>query len=729
MAGFYGRVTNDSKTSMTFDRVYPNRITMDNSAQTDGVFSGRFVLVEYDSAIVDSDAAIGGSPETNTSGEYDYYTSFYTKLFNEGETPTENDIMFSTTTKSFLIHHMDLSNTKSDYSEYDTLTLLADGRQKNDIFKVYMLKYPGSNHWPDDIPASSIASNEHDRRRDAINTYVNENIVDVRYFMITDNPDFSINGMPSMNVPYKFTDVTELINTGESNAYNTNYNIDRLAYGTNAIGRGYDSTVWRKVIDTQGHHKYVMLAELNSVVPTFDLRADAPTNVPIAPHFGADLSNVYYPLHIQSGWGFRIARGTTGVDSDYTVPEYTSFEVNGNEIIQTPDSNFPDDYPGKIFFNKAGFNPQVSKTVNVGTDKNIIKMEPAASGKLYYGYDSNHSLQVADDIQELSIYLPAIGNIVSDMYDLMYGNSTEMPQGQRVFDTSWDDANARKDAQRVKSRALTYYKDPEHHIERDGFSTIEARSLAGTINSVHDMLGMIITEAERPEAAIDAYSNQIYCETNEDDEVTYYSVVDYPDYDPVVFENSDFNLTPEAFKDKFKDKEIAYPSVDLHKPSLVKYDGGKYLKIDDSPTYELAPAPKEAYGGAQSGKIYYDLPARLIYAGDMVASQENTGYSLASNGRDLEPDEDGIFVIHTHEGSEVYQIQPNTEFFHSGKQYYDYSSATGQYSNITPEVAQACNDSPDDPSVFEEFVSNGLYSIGEQVVKIISPSSSMYQIR
>ena len=32
----------------------------------------------------------------------------------------------------------------------------------------------------------------------------------------------------------------------------------------------------------------------------------------------------------------------------------------------------------------------------------------------------------------------------SDMYDLMYGNSTEMPQGQRVFDTSWDDANARK---------------------------------------------------------------------------------------------------------------------------------------------------------------------------------------------------------------------------------------------------------------------------------------------
>lgn len=48
---FYGRVTNESKTSMTFDRVYPNRATMDASAKNDGVFSGRFVLVEYGTPI------------------------------------------------------------------------------------------------------------------------------------------------------------------------------------------------------------------------------------------------------------------------------------------------------------------------------------------------------------------------------------------------------------------------------------------------------------------------------------------------------------------------------------------------------------------------------------------------------------------------------------------------------------------------------------------------------
>lgn len=48
---FYGRVTNESKTSMTFDRVYPNRAIMDASAKNDGVFSGRFVLVEYNTPV------------------------------------------------------------------------------------------------------------------------------------------------------------------------------------------------------------------------------------------------------------------------------------------------------------------------------------------------------------------------------------------------------------------------------------------------------------------------------------------------------------------------------------------------------------------------------------------------------------------------------------------------------------------------------------------------------
>jgi hypothetical protein len=42
-----------------------------------------------------------------------------------------------------------------------------------------------------------------------------------------------------------------------------------------------------------------MVAELNSVVPTFDISVDAPTAVPLKPHFDTDTSNVYYKLHVQ----------------------------------------------------------------------------------------------------------------------------------------------------------------------------------------------------------------------------------------------------------------------------------------------------------------------------------------------------------------------------------------------------------------------------------------------
>jgi hypothetical protein len=45
---FYGNISNDNKTNLTFDRIYPNRKTMDENVEKDGVFIGRFVLVEYD---------------------------------------------------------------------------------------------------------------------------------------------------------------------------------------------------------------------------------------------------------------------------------------------------------------------------------------------------------------------------------------------------------------------------------------------------------------------------------------------------------------------------------------------------------------------------------------------------------------------------------------------------------------------------------------------------------
>ena len=46
--GFYGNITNTSKTQFQFDRTYPNRATMEANLTTDGIYAGRYVLIEYD---------------------------------------------------------------------------------------------------------------------------------------------------------------------------------------------------------------------------------------------------------------------------------------------------------------------------------------------------------------------------------------------------------------------------------------------------------------------------------------------------------------------------------------------------------------------------------------------------------------------------------------------------------------------------------------------------------
>lgn len=47
MSTFYGNSNLPVNTIFTFDKIYPNRKTMDDSAQTDGVYLNRYVLIEY----------------------------------------------------------------------------------------------------------------------------------------------------------------------------------------------------------------------------------------------------------------------------------------------------------------------------------------------------------------------------------------------------------------------------------------------------------------------------------------------------------------------------------------------------------------------------------------------------------------------------------------------------------------------------------------------------------
>ena len=175
--------------------------------------------------------------------------------------------------------------------------------------------------------------------------------------------------------------------SSDEDAYTINHAIDKAVYG---IGRGYDSTVWRKTYSADGKAKYVNIADLNSVVPTFAVTGDAPTDFPQVPHYDKDSTNVYYNLHLQTPWGFRIAniddsksavKDILNKSDANIIADDIKYDANGHYI--DIDINKQNYYKGAIYFNKSGFNIEKSAHSDFTWDQNEIRIDNYASGRLY----------------------------------------------------------------------------------------------------------------------------------------------------------------------------------------------------------------------------------------------------------------------------------------------------------------------------------------------------------
>lgn len=367
--GFYGNITNTSRTQFQFDRVYANRVEMDEGALTDGIFMNRYVLIEYDSK-VNTDTMIRVQLKNdqlyyNPTGKTDYST-----LLTKSQVK-KNDIVYS----------------------YD-----------NNLYTFYLIT---SNYQADSSSAATFK---------------------------------------------------EIVSGDESSPnYVKNYNIDINVYGA---GRGYDSTVWQKTY-VNNIEKYVMIAELNSVVPTFDVSADAPTTEPMVPHFDTQSTDLYYKLHWQAPWGMRVKQAADSSQSDETT-SYTKYTYNPDTGTEIESSS--GNYPADIYYNKAGFDITQHNESNIA---NKITIAPTGkSGNLYNKHNGTAETVAKNDIQEVSIVLPAIGNAICKVWDAMYS-------AERNRDVAWKYNGSGADSSL-------------------GGMTRDLTTVAGCINSVHDLMGMII---------------------------------------------------------------------------------------------------------------------------------------------------------------------------------------------------------------------------------------------
>ena len=84
--GFYGNI---AKTSLTFDKIYANRYEMDQAVQSpegDGIYVGRFVLVDYNKGIPANNYA-----RVYQLGYSGYNNNFY---FEDNNDDTQSEIQF-----------------------------------------------------------------------------------------------------------------------------------------------------------------------------------------------------------------------------------------------------------------------------------------------------------------------------------------------------------------------------------------------------------------------------------------------------------------------------------------------------------------------------------------------------------------------------------------------------------------------------------------------------------
>ena len=425
--GFYGSsITNSNKSLFTFDKIYANRAQMDENVNTDPVFLGRYVLVEYD------DPPIKG-----------YYS---------------NGQFFSDSTLR--------------------------------------------------VPIASPKPNQ----------------------MYQD-----VSGSGS-NIFYEYKNSTFTLITSfdtSTSAFAYNYKIDVTKYG-----RSYDSTAWIKQFDTNTNsYKYVMVAELNTVVPNLHIAVDAPNTVSKAPYYDSASTNLDYFMHIQAPYEHRFA---ISEESDVTLRQNrNSWTYDGNGVETLTQESLEQDVD--IFYNKAGFNLNERTYVNA---ESSIGFEKTSSGRKYFGTTSNLQHSTADDVYLWHIRLPEIGNAVCSLWDVLYGESR----------------NQKYSAERADTTVI--YED---------------NTYIGAVNRLRDLLGYTFMPIENREendifdASVDSIDVLYYSGDNRGVPVEYY----YYAYSPSFFPHNEGNY----YLDNGEYK-IVNPKVIPENNRYIKQDQWVLTKLD-----------------------------------------------------------------------------------------------------------------------------------------------------
>lgn len=349
--------------------------------------------------------------------------------------------------------------------------------------------------------------------------------------------------------------------------YTINYLIDKQWATNNGIiftNNGWDSTIWEKAfIDNE--FKYINIADLNSKVPRFDIRPYAPSEVPKAPDYDEIGTNLDYYLNQQATWGFRVKPAEEGGLSDVKTT------IDGKQC------------DADIYFNAQALENNDEdikiRTLAPTNMENIIELENAQSGNTYYINDNSNTKTKQNDIKQLKIHLPGIGDAVAKLWDLMYSEYDEEGKLKENRNTyiGWEESEENPPARMV-------YLDESGYEYT--FNPDNTKSVAGCINSIHDLMGRIIDTKETTLSGANA-EHIYYGKYGESDRKGFYIKSRKCTYTP---------LAPEDFNEYIKEKK--YFDLTQYTPGVyhIISKGNYYVENDSKPIentihYLLSPKP------------------------------------------------------------------------------------------------------------------------------------------
>lgn len=531
---FYGNIKNSARTQFYFDRIYPNRKAMDSNAAEDGIFAGRYVLVEYE-----QDISADVFPQAYLFNGKMYRNVSTISVKNAKDPEDVYDAVIGGIEADLItaeeVHDGDIYCIPAGwmYQLQSSTTMYIQFTDSRGAFNQI-----SQNVYNDWIMSNPMFEDPNVFLVNGSQIYTEKSFITGQCAKIPANQNYYQSLTAEFRKASKLEDrVVQWVTLArDDSVFVQNWNIDKSAYEN----RTFDSTVWQKVY-VGNQEKYIMIADLNTIAPRFTFTADAPTMTPVPIHYDPVNTNTNYNIHMQTPWGIRV-RAANGnlkmpvvnhkgqitnapqVDSTsqpiYYPSDFTTqwkghfYDIDKEEGQAKYYSPLSGKWNGKngnassvidsaIYINKLGFDPQyvckssdLSTPNSYGYDPNVtatvqdnISLVPSGySGRVYNDHLSNEGLKPQIDTQELVIMLPSLGDAISDIWDIVYGgretNSNIQLTSKRNLDINWEYANGV-----VKKEGLRAVMDENGH-----FNTSAVDTIAGCINSVHDLMGQIIVK-------------------------------------------------------------------------------------------------------------------------------------------------------------------------------------------------------------------------------------------